>query len=220
MSYKRSVVAIIYATKQFRQYLLGRPFKLFTDHSLLQWLSAQKAKVMLACWALGLQEFDFSILYKSGVQNANADALSHISSSCSAVMFTTKEYQVKLQEEQKSDPLLSIVYHGVQKKKQPITSHPVIRRYLQLWSQLILCNGILCCQYFPDNSLSSVTVPVLPNTPIGHPWQMVAVDILEVPLSAANNRYLIVIQDYFTKWAEAILLPNQTACRAHYLGNH
>ena len=147
----------------------------------------------------------------SGVQNANADALSRISSSCSAVMFTTKEYQVKLQEEQKSDPLLSIVYHGVQKKKQPITSHPVIRRYLQLWSQLILCNGILCCQYFPDNSLSSVTVPVLPNTPIGHPWQMVAVDILEVPLSAANNRYLLVIQDYFTKWAEAIPLPNQTA---------
>ena len=248
----------IYATKQFRQYLLGRPFKLFTDHAPLQWLSAQKAEGMLARWALALQEFDFSISYKPGVQNANADALSRISS-CSAVMITTKDYQVKLQEEQKSDPFLSIVYHGVQKKKRPTTSHPVIRCYLQLWSQLILCNGILCRQYFPDNSLSSVTVPVLAqtlqsgflkevhvtpsaehlgfsrtlsraqnevywvnmandicmycsrgikcqqsklpkpsraqlqNTPIGHPWQMVAVDILEVPLSAANNRYLLVI---------------------------
>ena len=40
---------------------------------------------------------------------------------------------------------------------------------------------------------------------------MVAVDVLEVPLSTKNNRYLLVIQDYFTKWAEAIPMPDQTA---------
>jgi len=38
-------------------------------------------------------------------------------------------------------------------------------------------------------------VPML-NLPIGKPWQMVAVDIREVPLSCNNNRYLLVIQDY------------------------
>ena len=42
---------------------------------------------------------------------------------------------------------------------------------------------------------------------------MVAVDILQVPLSYHNNRYLLVIQDYFTKWAEAIPLLDQTADR-------
>ena len=42
---------------------------------------------------------------------------------------------------------------------------------------------------------------------------MIAVDILEVPISSNNNRYLLVIQDYFTKWAEAISLPDQTATR-------
>ena len=42
---------------------------------------------------------------------------------------------------------------------------------------------------------------------------MVAVDILEVPVSPNNNRYLLVIQDYFTKWAEARPLPDQTAAR-------
>ena len=40
---------------------------------------------------------------------------------------------------------------------------------------------------------------------------MIAVDILQVPLSTNNNRYLLVIQDYFTKWADAIPLPDQTA---------
>ena len=42
---------------------------------------------------------------------------------------------------------------------------------------------------------------------------MVAIDILEVPRSYRNNRYLLVIQDYFTKWADAIPLPDQTAVR-------
>eukprot|EP00731_Ephydatia_muelleri_P001928 Em0001g1928a len=40
---------------------------------------------------------------------------------------------------------------------------------------------------------------------------MIAVDILEVPVSKNNNRYLMVVQDYFTKSAEAIPLQNQTA---------
>ena len=51
----------------------------------------------------------------------------------------------------------------------------------------------------------------LQNVHIGAPWQMVAIDILEVPTSTSNNRYLLVFQDYFTKWPEAIPLPNQTA---------
>ena len=42
---------------------------------------------------------------------------------------------------------------------------------------------------------------------------MIAVDILEVPISTSNNCYLLVVQDYFTKWAEAVPLPDQTAAR-------
>ena len=36
-------------------------------------------------------------------------------------------------------------------------------------------------------------------------------DILEVPMSFQQNKYLLVVQDYFTKWATAIPLPDQTA---------
>ena len=35
--------------------------------------------------------------------------------------------------------------------------------------------------------------------PVGKPWEMIVVDILQVPVSSKNNGYL---QDYFTKWAE------------------
>ena len=53
----------------------------------------------------------------------------------------------------------------------------------------------------------------LMNIPFGRPWEMVAVDILQLPVSCHNNKYLLVIQDYFTKWAEALPLPDQTASR-------
>ena len=48
------------------------------------------------------------------------------------------------------------------------------------------------------------------NTPIGRPWKMIAVDVLEVLRSVNNNIYFLVIQDYFTKWVETIPLPDQT----------
>ena len=51
---------------------------------------------------------------------------------------------------------------------------------------------------------------LLINLPVGKPWEMIAVDILQVPLSSHNNKYLLVIQDYFTKWAKAVPLSDQT----------
>ena len=72
------------------------------------------------------------------------------------------------------------------------------------------CRECSTCQ---QSKLSMPQRAHLINVPIGKPWQMVAVDILEVPLSTNNNRYLLVIQEYFTKWADAILLPDQTATR-------
>ena len=40
---------------------------------------------------------------------------------------------------------------------------------------------------------------------------MIAVDILEVLLYTNSNHYLPVLPDYFTKWCDAIPLPDQMA---------
>ena len=71
---QRECLAAVYGMKQFRHYLLGRKFHLLTDHALLQWLSAQKMEGLLARWALAMQEYDFSIEYRKGSHNNNADA--------------------------------------------------------------------------------------------------------------------------------------------------
>jgi transposase InsO family protein len=74
---ERECLAVVFATKIFRPYLLGRPFKAFTDHQALHWLLGQKEpKGRLARWVMLLQEFDFTVQYRPGKSNADADALS------------------------------------------------------------------------------------------------------------------------------------------------
>ena len=45
------------------------------------------------------------------------------------------------------------------------------------------------------------------------PWELVAVDILKVPMSAEGNQFILVIQDYFSKWPLARAMPDQKAER-------
>ena len=66
--------------------------------------------------------------------------------------------------------------------------------------------GMHCVQQTKPNMHMRVQMA---NVPIGRPWQMIAMDILEVSVSC--NRHLLVVQDYFTKWADARPLPDQTA---------
>ena len=47
------------------------------------------------------------------------------------------------------------------------------------------------------------------KTPIGRLMQLVHVDVLEVPVSLKGNRYLLVIEDAFTKWIECFPMANQ-----------
>ena len=70
---QRECLAIVFALKQFRHYLLGRHFVLHTDHGPLQWLSAQKMEGMLCRWALAMQEYDFTIVYRKGALSTNAE---------------------------------------------------------------------------------------------------------------------------------------------------
>ena len=72
------------------------------------------------------------------------------------------------------------------------------------------CQECSTCQ---QAKLPSPTKAPMTSIPIGQPWQMVAVDVLAVPSSYSHNRYLLVVQDYFTKWVEAIPLPDQTTAR-------
>ena len=47
---------------------------------------------------------------------------------------------------------------------------------------------------------------------VGEPMERIAIDILgPLPKSSDGNKYIMIVADYFTKWAEAYAIPNQEA---------
>lgn len=76
---EKELLAIIWAVKQFRQYVYGRKFNIITDHKPLSWLFGVKDPgAKLTRWRLQLEEYDYNVIYKPGTLNTNSDALSRI----------------------------------------------------------------------------------------------------------------------------------------------
>lgn len=78
---EKELLAIVYATKIFRPYLLGRHFVIKTDHAPLKWLySMTNPASRLTKFRLALEPFDFTVEHVKGTDNVVADALSRIGS--------------------------------------------------------------------------------------------------------------------------------------------
>ncbi len=91
---EKEAFAVVFGVRTFRTYLLGRPFKVITDHSALQWLDRINLKGRLERWVMELQEFKFSVIHKAGKLHHNADALSRLLAHDKSPERTCKDYQV------------------------------------------------------------------------------------------------------------------------------
>jgi hypothetical protein len=70
---------MVYGLQNFRHYLLGKHFEMFTDHSTLKYLVNKPVLGGIICrWLLLFQKFDFEVIVKPGKLNAGLDNLSRI----------------------------------------------------------------------------------------------------------------------------------------------
>ena len=280
---EKECLAIVWAVRKFRHYLIGAHFKVCTDHKPLEWLESPKTSKTrsqrLERWSLELRAFDFDIVHLPGSTNLNADALSR--RPIAVVGVTSPVNEEEIAAAQNSDATLSPIYDLVKKKLNPphtrMWSQFPWKRYKQIWSQLTLQQSVLCRKVISPTMTDPKHLIIVPNSlqslflqftheDSGHqgiertlsrltdvaywvgmarsvthhckvcikcqfskaappkpvplqpivatrPWEMVGVDILKVPMSTKGNQYLLVAQDYYSKWPFAKPMQDQKAER-------
>jgi len=348
---EKECLAVIFAVKQFRHYLLGGHFLLRTDHQPLQWLKSQNPTNRVGRWSLLLQDYDYDVEYRSGSLNGAADGLSRrgegereegsgeaearngersaggdaVAAATSAAPLTSHTRRVcaveivpelsveELHECQAEDEVVGVAANLWRRRAEArerrelreaaggrgrgeeeegeeesegeesaeLAFGPAWRRFplsrlYQLRSQLKLEQGVLCRETEQEGGRKRL-VPLIPRSlvrrvlevchdsgsgghlgrektqekaasmgywvgmcadverwcrdcvtcqvaeseraprplltshVVGKPWDTLAMDFLEVPPSIDGNRYLLVIQDYFTKWPEVVAVGDQRA---------
>lgn len=73
---EKEALAIIWAIEKFKPYLYGQKFTLVTDHKPLVFIKNANKNGKLIRWRLELENYDYTVVYKTGKTNVVADALS------------------------------------------------------------------------------------------------------------------------------------------------
>ena len=169
---EKECLAVLYALKVFRHYLLGRHFTLFTDHCPLTFLQTQKndSHGRLGRWSLILQNFNFTIKYVKGSLNVSADALSRLCakpsySSCVAESSKVSLFsEGELKSAQLSDKNVKSVVMALKNGKLPNDAlwkkEPLVY-YRRIENKLLLDDSGLLCRRFRDVA-GERCVPVIP----------------------------------------------------------
>src|ERR1700729_3559923 len=109
--HEQELLAIVESLKRFRHLLQGVPFRIYTDHKGLEWITTQKKlSPRQARWLEVLSDFDFDIIHIPGVTNTVPDALSRLySDEPRGTVRAASEYMTVEEENAPSELLLGMV---------------------------------------------------------------------------------------------------------------
>ncbi|KAL4285207.1 hypothetical protein GQ457_16G013510 [Hibiscus cannabinus] len=75
--YEKEMLAVLMAVKKWSSYLIGRHFKIRTDHKSLRFLAENQAVTpSQQKWVMKMMGYDYEVCYKKGINNVVADGLS------------------------------------------------------------------------------------------------------------------------------------------------
>lgn len=251
---ERELLAVIFATKQFRCYLYGRKFTLHTDHAALRWLlNLKDPSSRLTRWSLRLAEFDYEVIHKPGKKLPHADALSrHVGIVTSDSEFNLTE-ELILSEQLADDQLIRLIEfddfhkdnngllcrhspaHGIQVVIPRSLIATVIKHYhdntfmahqgtkrtiaaikLKYWWPTMssdIQEYIGSCDKCAKRKIGkSQRAPLGDAVAADDFMDTVSLDIVgPLPTTESGNKYLLTFVDHFTRFCEAIPIPDQSA---------
>ncbi|KAF7232361.1 hypothetical protein EG68_11842, partial [Paragonimus skrjabini miyazakii] len=168
----------------FRPYLLGKAFKVRTDHQSLQWLrNFCDPEGQVAQWKERLQEYDSVCEYRRGSRHGNADALSKITTFDEATATLVYDVDTPWAEDQLSDPYIMNIYKrqtkgspkpsAIEMGQKPFDEQALWRH----WKDLKLIDGVLYRMdqfgpklIIPKSRVAAVLQKV--HTELGHAGQL------------------------------------------------
>ncbi|GBG91638.1 hypothetical protein CBR_g52672 [Chara braunii] len=110
-TYERELYALRQTLEHWTHYLLGRHFKVYSDHETLRWLKTQaKMTPKLTRWAIEIDQYDFELKPVKAKYNVVADALSRRSDYFGAIVHYLdigKDLQEKVRQAYAQDPIYS-----------------------------------------------------------------------------------------------------------------
>jgi len=216
---RKELLAVVTFVKKFRQYLLGRSFRVRTDHAALQWLKKTPEPIgQQARWLEVLEEFDYTIEHRPGRLHQNADSLSRVVEGVYAIHTAptdTSSEPVNWPEVQRNDPDVGFVHELVgsataRPAPETITGRSADVKVLcaQL-DQLVVTAGILCRRFYPRGTTEPTLQKVVP-----HSLRDKIADELHKGLNGGhlgNRRAKAQLQKrfYWPGWATAVRLAKR-----------
>ena len=236
---ERECLAMIYAIKAFRPILYGKHLTIVTDHLPLRWLQTHKdSSSRLIRWSLQIQDMDMTIEYKPGKKHTNADALSRM---ICLIQFgdELREEQREIPE----DENCILQRDGVKRNKEGRVILPKKLQEVVLWEAHCGLTGAhlgiektlqkIELKYFWQGMRKDVATlvneceicqsrkpprksnrqPLRPIEVTGV-FDRIAIDVMgPLPMTHRGNKYILVIQEYLTKFPWAFAMPDQKADR-------
>ena len=165
---EREALAVVDGVRHFQTYLYGRQFTVLTDHNAVRWLmNIKKPTGRLARWALLLQQHDFTIEYRSGTSNGNADALSQRTYHPVVAAYEKPGVQVEeIWELQRKDPTLADIITYLETEELPSNGAAAKAIMHSIDDYYLDPNGLLCHLWVPkgrriQTPKSQLVVPTL-----------------------------------------------------------
>ncbi|GBG75825.1 hypothetical protein CBR_g21070 [Chara braunii] len=121
-TYERQLYALRQALEHWKHYLLGRHFKVYSDHETLRWLKTQaKMTPKLTRWSAEIDQYDFELKPVKGKFNVVADALSRRSYYFGAIVHYLdigRDLQEKVRQAYAQDPIYSDLLKRVREARE------------------------------------------------------------------------------------------------------
>lgn len=237
---ERELLAIVWGTQTFRPYLWGRHFQILSDHQPLIWgLKVKDPSSRLLRFRIKLEEYSFTVNYKPGKVNTNADALSRIPYPQTIQVVTrsqkTKQIEKNVKNKENKEPKQNeitfekkIITNESEKQIilkeyhiNPLGGHQGVARTLNRIKLKFFWKGMLkdvaefitrCASCQINKSGKNTKVPMEVTTTSRVPFEKMFLDIVgPLPVSNEHNKYILTMQDDLTKFSEAIPIPDAEA---------